>query len=182
MWSLSVNIQCLGRPNCMSWKIARGLYWYIRAQRRLRVVNNKTQDKLIHCVTIIIFFVMCMKVVVGIVTRLWAGWSGIWILVDAGDFSLLWNVQVSSRANIVFCLVSTAFLSWDKATSVWSYSPPSSAAVKNEWSYTSVPHIYIYMLLWLGQEELTFPFFFNTYGVQRWDGVGLDHHWIAGTQ
>jgi len=37
-------------------------------------VNNKTQDKLIHCVIFIIFFVMCMKVVVGIVT-----WQGYWL-------------------------------------------------------------------------------------------------------
>jgi hypothetical protein len=42
-------------------------------------------------------------------------------------------------------------MSWSNvvctATRLWAiknYSPPSSAEVKNEWSYTSTPHIYLH--------------------------------------
>jgi hypothetical protein len=34
--------------------------------------------------------------VVGMVTRIWIGWSGVWILVGPRDFSLLQNVQTES--------------------------------------------------------------------------------------
>jgi hypothetical protein len=72
------------------------------------------------------------------VTRLWAGQSTVRILAGARDFPLPQSVETSFRpthavSTRALCLV----LKQPRCDG--DSSPPSSAGVKNEWSYTSLP-------------------------------------------
>ena len=92
----------------------------------------------------------------GIVTRLLAGWSGFRIPIAARDFSPLQNVQTGSGAHPAPFLMTTGVLPREKKRSGHkiNLSPPSSAEVTNQWSYTSTPP---FMPSWHGQEK-TLPF------------------------
>jgi len=72
---------------------------------------------------------------------LWAGQPGIRMLLGVRDFSVLQNVQTGSGAHPASCSLGTGVLSWGLK---WlghyiNHRPPSSANLKNEWSYTSSP-------------------------------------------
>jgi hypothetical protein len=71
--------------------------------------------------------------------RLRTGWSGVRVPVGAGKFSSHHRVQTGSGAHPVSYPVGTrGSFPGDKATVAWSWPPPpSSADVKNAWSYTS---------------------------------------------
>jgi hypothetical protein len=89
------------------------------------------------------------------VTLLWAGWSRVRILVGVRDFSLLQNLQIGSGAQPDSCSLGTGVLSQD-VKRLWhevNHSPPSSAEVKNEWSYTSA---YTRCLPGVERENITF--------------------------
>ena len=64
--------------------------------------------------------------IVGTVTMLWSGQSGVQNLVEATDFSLLPNIQTGR-----------SFPGIKQGRCEVNHSPPSRAKVKNEWSYTS---------------------------------------------
>ena len=54
---------------------------------------------------------MSCSCVVRTVTRLWAGWSGFWILVRTKYFLLLCNIQPGAGAHPALCLMGTGLLS-----------------------------------------------------------------------
>jgi hypothetical protein len=65
--------------------------------------------------------------------------------VRAGNFSLHHRVQNGSRAHPVSYPMGTkGSFRGVKATGAWSWPLPSSAEVKNAWSYTSTPQ-YVFM-------------------------------------
>ena len=84
---------------------------------------------------------------VRIVIMVWAG--QIWLLVGAGEFSLLQNAQTGSMVCPVSCLLSARFLLpvGRKVACEIDYMLPSYAEVRNGWSYTLLP----YILSWHGQ-------------------------------
>jgi hypothetical protein len=61
-------------------------------------------------------------------------------------FSRLQNFQTDYGAHPVSYSMRTGFLPRAKTAGAWSWSYPSSAEVKNEWSYTSSSLIYPYDL------------------------------------
>jgi hypothetical protein len=67
---------------------------------------------------------------VSIVSRLWTGWSRVHVPIGARVFSVLQNVQTA--------MGPTKFTTQQLGQEVY-HSPPSSAKVKNEWSYTCTP-------------------------------------------
>jgi hypothetical protein len=72
----------------------------------------------------------------------------------ARDFSLLQNVQPSSGAHSASYSVGSGVLSWRVK---WqghevNHSHPPSAKVRNEWRYTSTPHVCLHDM---GQRILT---------------------------
>jgi hypothetical protein len=73
--------------------------------------------------------------------RLWAGWSGIWILARARDLPFHHNIQTS-------CGTHLAPFQWGEGVKQPVHEadelPPSSVKVMNEWSYTSTPLIYLH--------------------------------------
>jgi hypothetical protein len=72
-------------------------------------------------------------------TGLWAAWSRVRIPVGAGNYSQH-RIQTGSGAHPVSYPMGTkGSFPWGKAAGGWSYLPPSSAEVKNAWSYTSTP-------------------------------------------
>ena len=77
-------------------------------------------------------------VVVCTLTRPRVGWSGVWIPIMARDFPLLQTVQTGSGAHPASYSMGTGVLSRGaKRSGPKVDSPPSSAAIMNEWSYTS---------------------------------------------
>jgi hypothetical protein len=76
-------------------------------------------------------------------TGLQAGWSVVWVLAGPGNFSLDHCIQTSSRANPISYSMGTrgSFpgVKWPGHEA--DHSPPSSAKVKNVWSYTSTSPI-----------------------------------------
>ena len=87
--------------------------------------------------------VICLRSqssIIDIAARLWAGWPGARILIEARDFSLVQNIQTSSEAYPASYLMVTEFLSgvkWLKHEVV-NHSSPSGADIKN-WCYTNSP-------------------------------------------
>jgi hypothetical protein len=71
-------------------------------------------------------------------SKLRAERSGFRIPVETRDFSLLQNVQAGTRAHPASCQWVLGFFPGGKTV---NHSPPASAEVKNEWSYTSAPRI-----------------------------------------
>jgi hypothetical protein len=83
-----------------------------------------------------------MTTLLGIGTRLWAAWPGVCIPAGARDFSLLQNAENGCGAHPSFYSMGTGFFPGLKRPgSEVDQSPPYSAEVKNEWSYTSSPPI-----------------------------------------
>jgi hypothetical protein len=86
---------------------------------------------------------------VDMATMLWTGWSEVWIVVGARDFysscqcpDWLWGPP-----NLLFNAYLGSF--WGggevkQSEHEVNHSPPSRAKVKNEWSCTSTPHIYLH--------------------------------------
>ena len=66
--------------------------------------------------------------IVSTATMLWSGLSGVQILVEARDFSLLQNTQRGNSLPGV-----------KQGGCEVNHSPPSRAKVKNEWNCTSTP-------------------------------------------
>ena len=70
------------------------------------------------------------------------------VQIPAGtkEFSRLQNVQTDSGAHLASCLLDTGVLPWriKQPGHDVDHSHPSSAEVKNEWSYTSAPHICVH--------------------------------------
>jgi len=67
------------------------------------------------------------------------------------DFSLLQNVQTGSTAHPATCSMDTGnFPGVTRMAIEVNHSPPSSAEVKNKWSYTYTPHI----SSWSGQGKI----------------------------
>jgi len=84
---------------------------------------------------------------VGIVTRLWARWSGVWIPVEAMYF-LFPKCQDQLYGPPSYLIV------WSRRSfrrRAVDHSPPSSGAVNNSWSCASTVHI---CLQWRGQREI----------------------------
>jgi hypothetical protein len=73
------------------------------------------------------------------VTQLWARHCGIFFLAGAWNFSLLQNVQTSTKVHPPFYSMGTrdSFSGVKVARTSVDHSPSSSAKVKNKWSYTS---------------------------------------------
>ena len=71
-------------------------------------------------------------------TVLWTGKSGVGILVRTRGFSLPWNVQTGSGTH----RSSASGTKWTRHEV--NHSLPSSAKVKNKWSFTSTSTIYIH--------------------------------------
>jgi len=74
--------------------------------------------------------------VVDIVTRLRAGQSEVWILVEARYFAFLQIVPAGSGAHPASYSMGIGVLSRRLKRPVWDvdHLPPTSAVVKNEWS------------------------------------------------
>jgi hypothetical protein len=72
-----------------------------------------------------------------------AGWSVVRVPAEAGNFSLQYRVQTGSGAHPASYRVGTRALSLrvKRPGREAGHSPPSSAEVKNAWSYTSTPPI-----------------------------------------
>ena len=87
---------------------------------------------------------------VGIETTLRSRPSGVRILAEGENFFLLQNVRTGSGIHSAFHLTGTGFLSprLKRPGRDVDHSNPSSADVKNEWSYTSPP-LYAFMV-WRG--------------------------------
>ena len=86
---------------------------------------------------------------VAIVTRLkWAGQFGAQILAGMRDSSLLQMVHTSSGGlpSPLFSGYEGSLLGVKRSGCDVDHFPPSSAEVKNEWSYTSSPPIYLHRL------------------------------------
>jgi hypothetical protein len=64
----------------------------------------------------------------------------------AGNFSVHHRVQTGSGAHTAYCPMGTGVLSpgVKRPGCETGHSPPSSAEVKNTWSYTSTPQ-YVFM-------------------------------------
>jgi hypothetical protein len=82
-------------------------------------------------------------------TRLWAGRSRVRIPVKGKDFYFLPPLSKLSRLTVGHTQpVVNGY--WHSFLGVWwpgrevDHSPPSSAEVKNEWSHTSTPLIYLH--------------------------------------
>jgi hypothetical protein len=76
-------------------------------------------------------------------TGLRAGWSGVWVPVGAGNFSLHLRVQTGSGFHPAFYPMGTRYsFPGDKAAGRQAdHSPPFSAEVKKAWSHISTPPI-----------------------------------------
>lgn len=73
--------------------------------------------------------------IVGMMTRLQAGWSGVQILVGARDFSIIWTCSYAHLELLTQWL--QGFFPVSKAARAKvNHSPPPSRKVKNKWSYT----------------------------------------------
>ena len=88
--------------------------------------------------------------IIGVLTRLLAGWSGVQILAGARDVSLLQDVRTGSEAHKAPYSAGyrASFLEAVQPEPEINHSPTSGAKVKNEWSYTSTP-----MFLWHVEEN-----------------------------
>jgi hypothetical protein len=73
--------------------------------------------------------------------RLWARWSAFRVPAGAGNFSLHHRIQTGSGTHPASYPMGTrGSLPDGKAVGVWNWPlTPSSAEVKNTWSYTSTP-------------------------------------------
>jgi len=80
-----------------------------------------------------------LSLVVGIVTSLRTGRSGVRIAVGKTDFSFVQNAQAGSGVlpSLLFKGYRSSFSEIKRPGSDVHNSPSSSAEVKNEWSYTS---------------------------------------------
>jgi hypothetical protein len=59
--------------------------------------------------------------------RLWAGWSGVWVLARVGNFSLHCHIQTGSGSHPTSCpMVTRGSLPGGKAAGVWSWPLTSS--------------------------------------------------------
>jgi hypothetical protein len=93
------------------------------------------------------------------------GWSGIRVLAETGNFSLHHWVKTGSGAHTASYPMGTRPLSLGakRHGRETDHSPPSSAEVKNAWSYTSTPQYSVMewcsvkaqgkTLPWLDREE-----------------------------
>lgn len=77
--------------------------------------------------------------VVGLATRLQAGWPGIRIPVGLRDSSLLQNFQAGPGAHLASYSVGTGVISRGRRGHGVNHSSPSSEELKNVWSYTPNP-------------------------------------------
>ena len=103
------------------------------------------------------FLYLSLYSVVGIATKLRAGWSGVQLLVGASDLCLLQNVQTGSGVHPAVYSMGTGFFPGIKQLGRdVNHPPPSSAEAKNEWSYTSSPLVCLYGVT---RENFTFFFF-----------------------
>ena len=112
----------------------------IKRQVSLNLISSKVyQNKLIEATVI----KRSPNRVMGIVTRLRAGRSRFRIQMAAREFSPLQNVQTVSGAQPASCLMTTGLLPREikRSGHKINLSPPSSAKVTNQWSYTSTPHL-----------------------------------------
>jgi hypothetical protein len=75
--------------------------------------------------------------------------NGAWvqILAESRNFSLLQNVQTDSEAHPITHSMGIGVLprGIKRPRREVDHSPPSSAEVKNEWSYTSTPTNFIFL-------------------------------------
>jgi hypothetical protein len=84
---------------------------------------------------------------VSIVTKPRIGRAGVWFPAGAVDFYLLKNVQTGYGAQPASSSMSTGlffFLGVKRPGHEFDHIPPSAAEVKNEWSYTSAPPVYLH--------------------------------------
>ena len=72
---------------------------------------------------------------------MWAGRSGVPVPTEAIDSSLFQKVQTCCGAHPTSCTISTGIFSRGLRGVMQTTPPPSSAEVKNEWSYPSTPSI-----------------------------------------
>ena len=87
----------------------------------------------------------------GIMNRLQTGWTKVWILVVAREFSLRQNAETSSEANQPHIQWILCFSPAIKQLSHdINYSLLSTAEDTNDWSYTSASPVclYVWILVW----------------------------------
>jgi hypothetical protein len=71
--------------------------------------------------------------VVGIASKLWAGWSGVWNLVGTKDIPLFQNVQTGSGAHPTSYSWVPGLFHGGKTAGVWSWTLTSLMASLCEW-------------------------------------------------
>jgi hypothetical protein len=98
--------------------------------------------------TSILFFSIFLQPVVGVVTRPRTGRTGVRIAAGATDFSFLQNVQAGSAdpPSLLFKGYRSSFSEIKRPGREVYHQLLSIADVKNEWSYTSAPLIWLRVL------------------------------------
>jgi len=82
---------------------------------------------------------------VSIVTRLRPGPSGIRFLAMSEDSSFLQSTHASSGAQLASCTITGIIFSGVKQTGrEVDHTTPSGAEVKNKWSHTSSPPVWVW--------------------------------------
>jgi hypothetical protein len=82
-----------------------------------------------------------------IATRQQAGLSGIRIPIGAKDFSLLQMSRLAQGSpSLLFSEYEGSFPVVKQLHCEAKHSPPSSTEVKNDWRYTSTPHICLHAM------------------------------------
>jgi hypothetical protein len=93
-------------------------------------ISFSTWSSSLRWISIFTLYVLCIM----FVALLRAGWSGVQVPTGARNFSPHHRVQTGSGAHLASC--TRGPFPGDEA----DHSPPSSAEIKNAWSYTSTPN------------------------------------------
>jgi hypothetical protein len=112
------------------------------------IQSTPWQDVKTHCNTVMSSRPRSIRdTVVGIATRLRAGWSGFRIPAKTRDISVLQNAQTDSGAQPFSYYIGTggSFGRLNRPGRVVNHSRLSIAEVKYEWSYASTHPLYAFM-------------------------------------
>ena len=103
--------------------------------------------------------------VVGRVTMLRTGWSGFRIPIGPKNLSILQDDKTGSVAHSPFFYPILMFFlgGVNRSAPEVNHSPHLSAEMKNEWSYTPIPH---YITSWRGEGKILFPFLLGYDSIQ----------------
>jgi len=114
-------------------------------------------------------------------------WFGFRISTGARNISLFRTVQTGSEAHLPSFSVGTGFISWRVK---WpgrkvNHLSLSNAEIKNEWSYTSAPPVYLHYLAYIWTMYFFLYVYYGTFnlrvvdGYQRFGGVCCLHvQWV----